>query len=138
MAPMKALVAGHGAPAAALASALSASGIEARVGPAPRGGTPERLAAAFHSLEDDLTGVGLAVAVGTGDGPVALAVSAAKLGIPLAVWRGAEATEPNGTESEARIIATLAGYAAGSEGEALRAEEAARRIREWALLDSER
>lgn len=138
---MDALIVGHADPAAALTSALCESGIDAHLHGVPRATGPEAVASLARALVD-LERVlaeerpALAVAVGEGDAPIALAVSASKLGIPLVAW--IEANGPAGPEAEQakhRILATLAAFDAGEVGDGAQAHEAARRIVAWANLD---
>ncbi len=53
-----------------------------------------------------------AVAAGAGQGALALAITASKLGVPVAALQGAA---PGDRTGEARIIATLATLDAGSD-----------------------
>lgn len=134
---MKALVVGHAEPAAALTSALAEHGIEAELHAPPRPPAERAvadLADSFVELEARLSSADdyLAVAVGLGDAPVALAVVAAKLAVPLVAW--VEDGRQAGTElerAERRILDALADLDAGPVGDGPAAQEAARRIAEW-------
>ncbi len=138
---MNALVVGHAEPAAALTSALSECGIEAELHAVPR--PPEdravaSLAESLVELEQRLTDErpALAIGVGTGDASLALAITAAKLGVPLVAW--IEETHAQGDELEAaegRILSTLADFDAGPVGDGTTAFEAAERISSWANLE---
>lgn len=128
---------GHSEPAGALTSALAEAGVEAGlhiVPRAPAGRGAEQLAAAFVELERRLAcePADLAVAVGLGDGPVALAVVAAKLGIPLVAWVE-DGQPPNGEleRAERRILDQLADFDAGPIGDGAAAHEAAAAIAAW-------
>jgi hypothetical protein len=107
---VKALVVGHSEPAGALTSALSEQGVEAElhaVPRAPEGRAVGELAAALVDLEGRLAARSsdVAIAVGTGDGPLGLA--------------------------ERRILGELANLDAGPVGDGPAAFEAARRIAGW-------
>jgi len=138
---MNALVVGHAEPAAALTSALSECGIEAELHAVPR--PPEdravaSLAESLVELERRLTDErpALAIGVGTGDASLALAITAAKLGVPLVAW--VEETDPGQGElelAEGRILATLADFDAGPVGDGATAFEAAEGISSWANLE---
>jgi hypothetical protein len=138
---MNALVVGHAEPAAALTSALAEQGIEAELHAVPR---PEEdravasLAEALVELERRLTEErpSLAVGVGTGDASLAIAVTAAKLGVPLVAW--VEDTQAESEEldvAERRILTVLADFDAGVVGDGVAAFEAAERIASWANLE---
>lgn len=136
---MKALVVGHTEPAGALTSALGEEGIDAELHAPPRApatGAVQALAEALVELESRLgDGRGeLAIAVGLGDAPVALAVVAAKLGVPLVAWVE-DGSEPNGEleRAERRILDQLADLDAGPVGDGADAFRAARTIASWAL-----
>jgi hypothetical protein len=139
--PVKALVVGHAEPAAALTSALSDRGIDAELHAPARaagGRAIEALAAALIELEARLEAERprLAIAVGTGDAPLALAISAAKLGVPVVAWvedpgRAAEELD----RAEERILRVLADMDAGPIGDGVAAFEAAERISSWAHLN---
>ena len=132
---MNALVAGSEAPAAALVAALAEREIEAERYDAPDSGerAVATLAEALVALEQRLESgnLALAVAVGSGDAPTALAVTAAKLGVPLAAWAGEDGAGGELDQAELRIIATLAGCDVGSAPVA----EAALKIASWANLN---
>lgn len=138
---MEALVVGRAEPAEALASALRERGLAAELHAAqrvPEGRGVGALASTLVELERRMAGErpGLAVAVGLGDSPLALAVTAAKLGIPLAVWVGKDAPEASEIErGERRILATLASLDAGPVGDGVQAFRAAERIAAWANPD---
>ena len=92
----------------ALGAALRALGFE------PRIHAPERLSRALVSLEEALeeNRPDAVVAVGTNEDALALAITAGKLGVPLAAagaGHGAEAAD------ERRIIRTLATIDAGAD-----------------------
>jgi hypothetical protein len=74
----------------------------------------------------------LAIAVGLGDAPVALAVVAAKLGVPLVAWVE-DGQAPNGEleAAERRILDELADLDAGPVGDGTEAHDAARTIASW-------
>jgi hypothetical protein len=138
---MEALVVGHSEPAAALTSALSENGIDAELHAVPRP-DPERavasLAGSLVELERRMTAnrPALAVGVGTGDASLALALTAAKLGIPLVAW--VDDARPDTEElelAERRILVTLADFEAGPVGDGVAAFEAARRVATWANLN---
>ena len=77
----------------------------------------------------------LAIAVGVGDAPLALAVTAAKLGVPLVAWVEDQDAPGDGLErAEERILRTLADMDAGVVGDGVAASEAADRIASWADL----
>ena len=129
---------GHSEPAGALTSALSEAGIEAELHAVPRPPADrvvQELAASLVELETRLVDSpsDLAIAVGVGDAPLALAVVAAKLGVPLVAWVE-DGQEPNGEleVAERRILDQLADLDAGPVGDGAAAFEAARVIAEWA------
>lgn len=138
---MNALVVGHAEPAAALTSALNERGLEAKLHAFPR--PPEEravasLAESLVELERRLTDErpALAVGVGTGDASLALAITAAKLGVPLVAWVEDTGSEQGELElAEARILATLADFDAGPVGDGAAAFDAAERISSWANLE---
>lgn len=128
---------GHAEPAGALTSALADEGVDAELYALPRppaGRAVQDLAAAFVELERrlDEDRSDLAVAVGLGDAPVALAIVAAKLGVPLVAWVE-DGRSPNGEleAAERRILDQLADLDAGPVGDGAEAHEAARTIAEW-------
>jgi len=138
---MNALVVGHAEPAAALTSALVEQGFEAELHAVPRQ-DPERaipeLAAALVELESRLERErpALVVAVGVGDAPLALALTAGKLGIPLVAWAESQGPgAPGLAEAERRILAVLADLDAGEVGDGVAAFAAAERIAAWADLE---
>ena len=138
---MKALVVGNAEPAAALTSALSERGLEAELHAVPR--PPEDravadLAQSLIELEERLEAErpAVVIGVGTGDASLALAITAAKLGIPLVAW--VEDTHPANEElevAERRILTTLADFDAGPVGDGVAAFDAAERITSWANLE---
>ena len=137
---MKALIVGHAEPAAALTSALSERGMDAELHAVPR--PPEEravteLAQALVEIEGKLAGDApkVAIAVGTGDAPTALAITAAKLGVPLVAWVDNGAGEDDMERGERRILATLADFDAGPVGDGVAAFEAADRIASWAEIN---
>lgn len=138
---MKALVVGHAEPAAALTSALSERGVEAELHAAARPtqeGAVAALAGSLVELENRLLEgrPAIAVAVGAGDAPLALALSAAKLGVPLAAWATDAEHDADALESaERRILGLLADFDAGVAGDGAAAFDAAERIVAWADLD---
>ena len=75
----------------------------------------------------------MAIGVGTGDASLALAITAAKLGVPLVAWVE-EASAQHGElgAAEDRILRTLADFDAGPVGDGAAAFEAAERISSWA------
>ena len=101
------VLAGEKTASEALETALRESGLEARIHPTD--GLAEALVDIERELEDRRPDA--AVAVGTGDAALALAITASKLGVPLASVPG---TVP-GTEDAGRILATLASLDAGSD-----------------------
>jgi hypothetical protein len=143
LSPVKALVVGHAEPAAALTSALVERGIEAELQAVPRA-SEERAVATLAELLVEIErrleseGITLAIGVGTGDAPTALAVTAAKLGVPLVAW--VQDPPPDGEleAAERRILATLADFDAGPVGDGTAAFEAAERIASWANLELRR
>lgn len=135
---VKALVVGHAEPAGALTSALADEGVEAELLAVPRAPAEravQELGAAFVDLEQRLADgrSDLAIAVGLGDAPMALAVVAAKLGVPLVAWVE-DGRQPNGKleRAERRILDELADLDAGPVGDGAAAHEAARTIAAWA------
>jgi hypothetical protein len=138
---MDALVVGHAEPAAALTSALRERGIDAELHSVPRAdpaSAVRTLAAALVELEARLSAdrPALAVGVGTGDASIALAVTAAKLGVPLVAWAEGAGGEAEELElAERRILTTLADFDAGPVGDGPAAFEAAERIASWANLE---
>lgn len=141
---MDALVVGHAEPAAALTSALSEQGLEAELHAVPRLAEDRAvvsLAESLVELERRLTDErpALAIGVGTGDASMALAVTAAKLGVPLVAWVDDTETESGELElAERRILKTLADLDVGPVGDGVAAFEAAERIASWANLNLER
>jgi hypothetical protein len=135
---VKALVVGHAEPAGALTSALAEEGLEAELFAVPRPlaeRAVEDLARSFLELETRLSGApsDLAIAVGLGDAPMALAVVAAKLGVPLVAW--VEDGRPPNDEverGERRILDQLADFDAGPVGDGAEVHQAARAIAAWA------
>lgn len=138
---MNALVVGHAEPAAALTSALSEQGIQAELHAVPKAPDDRAVATLAESLvelERRLMAErpALAIGVGTGDASLALAITAAKLGVPLVAW--VEETDPGqgGLElAEGRILGTLADFDAGPVGDGVAAFAAAERISSWANLN---
>ena len=94
------------------------------------------LAESLVEIESRLAepGPALVVGVGTGDAPTALAVTAAKLGVPLVAWIDNGPDEGEMEQAERRILATLADFDAGPVGDGTAAFEAADRIASWANL----
>jgi len=141
---MNALVVGHAEPAAALTSALCEQGIDAELHAVPRASENRAvasLAEALVELEARLSGErpALAVGVGTGDASLAVAVTAAKLGIPLVAWVEDTRAESGDLElAERRILTVLADFDAGVVGDGVAAFEAAERIASWANLELDR
>jgi hypothetical protein len=135
---VNALVVGHAEPAAALTSALSDRGVEAELyaPPSPAGDRAvAELATTLVELEERLAAEppALVVAVGLGDAPLAVAVTAAKLTIPLVAWiEDANGAATDVEEAEQRILRTLADLDAGPVGDGVAAFEAAERIASWA------
>jgi UDP-N-acetylglucosamine:LPS N-acetylglucosamine transferase len=138
---MDALVVGHAEPAAALTSALSEQGLEAELHAVPRPDADAAVASLANSLvelERRMTEQrpALAVGVGTGDASLALALTAAKLGVPLVAWVDDALPETEELAlAERRIVITLADFEAGPVGDGVAAFEAARRIASWADLN---
>jgi hypothetical protein len=138
---MNALVVGHAEPAAALTSALSERGVDAELHSVPRPSEARAvvgLAEALVELEQrlDERRPALAIGVGTSDASLALAITAAKLGVPLVAWIEDPAPESEELElAERRILATLADFDAGPVGDGVAAFEAAERIASWANLE---
>lgn len=135
---MKALVVGHSEPAGALTSALAERGVEAELHAVSRPASERAVAALAEllaELEARLTAddaPALAVAVGAGDAPTALAVTAAKAGTPLVAWVGDGAADGELEAAERRILTTLADLDAGPMGDGAAAFAAAERIAAWA------
>ncbi len=135
---MKALVVGHSEPAAALTSALREKGVDARLHAVPSspgqrttGAMAEALTTLERRLEEECPRV--AVGVGAGDAPLALAVSAAKLGIPFVAWVDSQNDGGSSLEQgERRVLATLASLDVGPVGEGEQAFQAAERIAAFA------
>lgn len=147
---MDTLVAGDAGPAASLVEALREHGLAAGLydSTGAASGTPhsnpgersvERIADAAVELERRLAAERptVAIAVGLGDVPLALALGAAKLGTPLAAWLDVPSPTASALEeNERRILSELSGLehpgpvAAGAEATA-----AAERISAWAHLD---
>jgi len=75
-------------------------------------GLAETLVGIERELEDERPDA--AVAVGTDEAALALAITASKLGVPLAAAAPVPGTVP-GTEDAGRILATLATLDAGSD-----------------------
>jgi hypothetical protein len=138
---MNALVVGHAEPAAALTSALSERGLEAELHAFPRPPEDRAVASLAESLVDLERRLiderpALAIGVGTGDASLALAITAAKLGVPLVAWVEDTGSERGELElAEARILATLADFDAGPVGDGAAAFEAAERIASWVNLE---
>jgi hypothetical protein len=138
---VKALVVGHADPAAVLTSALNDRGVEAELHALPRaqaGRAVIELAAALTELETRLEEdrPTLTVAVGLGDAPLALAVTASKLRIPLVAWiDDPDAPGDELERAEQRILRTLADLDAGAIGDGAAAIAAADRIASWADLN---
>ena len=103
---MEALLAGDPEPTAALSSALKERGIDARVH------ATEGLAEALTAIERELerSHPDVAAAVGAGEEALALAITAAKAGVPVA-----HAAAGPGSADNSRAIATLAELDAGSD-----------------------
>lgn len=132
---MRTLITGESEPAAALAGALRDLGADVeliaggarptarRVADLARELTEFERAAAEHEPE-------VAVAVGLGDAPVALALVAAKLGIPLITCqREAQALGDGQLDhAEWRILSELAEERLEMPGEGVGADEIARRV----------
>jgi hypothetical protein len=102
------VLAGEKSASAALESALRERGIEARFH--PTNGLPDALVGIEKELSDERPAG--AVAVGTGEGALALAITASKLGVPLACVGGQESTAD---ADQSRILATLASLDGGSD-----------------------
>lgn len=133
---MRALIAGAGEPPAELAAALRARGVEAELGsPEPADGERRvaRLARALVELERAATerDYELAVAVGTGDASIALALDATKLGIPLLACLPPEPGPGELERAEWRILSELAQERLELDG-ASGADALAERILAWA------
>jgi hypothetical protein len=133
---VRALIAGAGETPAELAAALRARGAEAEVSPPVAAGAERqvaRLARALVEFERAAGGRGfeLAVAVGTGDEAIALALDAAKLGIPLVACLPPEPGPDELERAEWRILRELAQERLPLE-ESGGAEALAERILAWA------
>ena len=104
------VIGGEGEAGSALGSALAELGLNTRFL------SPESFPQALVGVERDLSAERprAAVAVGTGEAAMALAITAAKLGVPLAASFGDEA--PEGADQR-RILSTLASLDAGSDPE---------------------
>jgi hypothetical protein len=106
------VVAGEKNASEALETALGQHGLEARILPAA--GLSEALVGIERELEDSRPAA--AVAVGTSEVALALAITASKLGVPLAAMAAVPGTVPGTGEADAgRILATLAALDAGSD-----------------------
>ena len=119
MPAQKVVLAGDKDASEVLEADLRASGVEARFHPA------DGLVEALQSIERELEGnrPDAAVAVGTGAASLALAITAGKLGVPLAACLGGAAS---GDEDKRRILATLASLQVGPDS-----GDAANRIASW-------
>jgi len=120
MPAQKVVLAGDKDASEVLEADLRASGVEARFHPA------DGLVEALQSIERELEGnrPDAAVAVGTGAASLALAITAGKLGVPLAACLGDAAS---GDEADRRrILATLASLEVGPDS-----GDAANRIASW-------
>ncbi len=136
---VKALIAGDLNAATALASGLVQSGLDVEHDPSldgAEGRDASAIALGVRTLERRLAEFepAIAVAVGTGDFALALALGAAKLGIPLVGWPGPDRAVAPPDLADARIIAQLAEVDAGATASDGDATAAAARIREWADL----
>ena len=131
---MKAMVVGPRGPAAALVDALRAEGLAAELEPPVQGRSATEVAGLLAGLEERMERErpGVVAAAGVGDAAVAAAITAAKLGIPLAAWSEGAAEEVGLDAAERRILLVLSGLDAGSVGDGSGASEVARRISEWA------
>jgi hypothetical protein len=103
------VVAGEKAASEALEAALGQHGLEARIQPGE--GLAEALVVIERELEDSRPDA--AVSVGTSEVALALAITASKLGVPLATVPGTVAG--TGEADAGRILATLAALDAGSD-----------------------
>jgi len=136
---VKALIVGHAEPAAALTSALGEAGLDAQLHAVPGGAggrDVDSLATSMVELERLMVAdeMEIAVAVGLGDGPLALTLNAAKLGV-LVAWVNDERPPPGETDAaETRIITQLAGLETGTAEKGDPPREVAQRIRDWADL----
>ena len=101
------MLAGEEKAAKSLQTALGEAGFEADLSAAS--GVKDALAGIEQDLERHRFDA--AISVGTGDEALALAVTAAKQGVPLAAFGAGS----GGSGDEARIIATLAGADLGSD-----------------------
>ena len=117
------VLAGENEAGKALSGALDEHGIESRLLAA------DDLAGALVGMEEALEGrrPDAAVAVGLDRAALALAITASKLGVPLAFVGGSEARDGG---DEDRILTTLAAFDAGSEASTDPAGAAAR-IASW-------
>jgi hypothetical protein len=104
----KVVLAGEKQASQALDACLRERGVEVRFHPVD--GLPEALVDIERELSDERPAG--AVAVGTGEGALALAITASKLGVPLACVDGHE-SGADGDQS--RILATLASLDGGSD-----------------------
>jgi len=102
----KILLAGDAEAVGRLESALAEHGFEARTHPSE--GLPGSLVALERELEGEPPDA--AVAVGAGEDALALAITASKLGVPLAACL--DASDP---PADRRILSTLAELEAGSD-----------------------
>lgn len=133
---VKALVAGDAEAATALCAALREQGVDAEAyatQPTAEERSVGSLAGALVELEERLgAGYDVAVVAGPGDAAMALAIVAAKLGLPLAA--SLEAGQPSSGEldaAERRILTELADVVARADTGPNPALAAAQRIASW-------
>ncbi|HEY8467901.1 MAG TPA: hypothetical protein VIL04_13985 [Solirubrobacterales bacterium] len=132
---MRALVSGEPEPAAALAEALRERGAEVELvagGADPAARAVAELARGLTELERLAAdgGLDVAVAVGLGDAAIALALVAAKLGVPLITCQRSEDAlgDAELAHAEWRILGELAEERLGMPGEGAGADAVAQRI----------
>lgn len=132
---MRALITGESEPAAALAAALRADGAEAELVAGDAHPTPRAVADLARQLTEferaaSAASFDVAIAVGLGDAPLALALVATKLGIPLLTCQreAAQAGDEQLDQAEWRILSELADERLEMPGEGVGADVIAQRI----------
>lgn len=132
---MRALITGESEPAAALAGALRDGGAEAELIAGGARPTPRAVADLARELTEfervaSAAEFDVAIAIGLGDAPLALALVAAKLGIPLLTCQRDEpqAGDDQLDRAEWRILGELAEERLEMPGESVGADVIAQRI----------